>query len=484
MLLNKDVSAADTRVASGVVPPTRSLLVPGLTVIFHPYLDRIGERFALTGLSRGEEIRLGRSEPGFAAPGSSQRRPLEDLYLSRRPIVLRNGSPRGSLVIDTRSSGSSLVVDGRSLDGQLDIDGPALDRGVVLLLAGRVVLLLSRVDPVGAGDLPSFGLVGESPPMVALRRDIQRLAPLDLPVLLGGATGTGKELVAMALHAAGRRSAGPFVAVDMGAIPASLASAELFGAVRGAFTGADHARPGLFRRADGGTLFLDEIGETPIEVQVLLLRALETSEIRPVGGDEARRVDVRVVAATDSSLDRAVERGEFRAPLLHRLAGDELVLPSLSERREDWGRLLRHFLETELTAQGAADRLRPTEDDGPPILPAALVARLMGLDWPGNVRQLRNVARRLAVAARDDDQEKMWREAERLTATLSPGGTSADPARPAYRDATELGREEIEQTLASEGGRVQRAARALGVARTSLYGRMKELGIDPRGGSS
>ncbi len=480
MFPKKDVSATDTRVASGVTPPARSLLVPGLTVLFHPHLERIGERFALTGLSRGEEIRLSRGEPDFSVPGAGERRPLDDVYLSRRPVVLRSGARRGWVVVDARESGSTLAADGRPVEGVLEVEAAALERGVVLLLAERVVLLLGNIDPVGPGSLPSYGLIGESPAMMALRRDIRRLAPLDLPILLRGATGTGKELVAAALHAAGKRHNGPFLAVDMGAIPATLASAELFGAVRGAFTGADHARTGLFRRADGGTLFLDEIGETPIEVQPLLLRALETSEIRPVGGDESRHIDVRVVAATDADLEQEIERGRFRAPLLHRLAGDDLLLPTLAERREDWGRLFRHFLEFEMAALGAADRLAPGE--GSAIVAAPLVARLAILDWPGNVRQLRNVVRRLAVAVRNDDREAMWAEVDRLErGSQTVPNDEAGPS-PVYREVAGVTREEIEDALRREDGRVQRAARVLGVARTSLYARMRELGLDPRGG--
>ncbi|MDX1999560.1 MAG: sigma 54-interacting transcriptional regulator, partial [Thermoanaerobaculia bacterium] len=433
-----------------------------------------------TACSRGEPLALGRSEPSFAPPGSGLRRPLEDIFVSRRPVMLRPGKPRDSIVLDVRGSGNALVCDGRRVETEVELDGAALDRGVVLLLAERVVLLLGRVDPLGAGDLPSYGLVGESVAMVTLRRDIRRLAPLDVPVLLSGATGTGKELVAMALHEAGPRRAGPFLAVDMGAIPPTLAAAELFGAVRGAFTGAEQARTGLFRRADGGTLFLDEIGETPAEVQPLLLRALETSEIRPVGGDEARRIHVRVLAATDARLADEVAQGRFRGPLLHRLAGDELVVPTLAERREDWGRLFRHFFVAELAALGTSEHLAG-EAGGRPVLPAGLVARLAILDWPGNVRQLKNVARRLAVAVRDGDPDRPWAELERLEQALRPVASASAASRPAYREASELTREDIEAALAAEEGRVQRAARVLGVARTSLYGRMKDLGIEPRG---
>jgi two-component system nitrogen regulation response regulator GlnG len=176
-------------------------------------------------------------------------------------------------------------------------------------------------------------------------------------VLLRGETGTGKELAARALHDAGPRRRRGFLAVNMGAVPPTLAAAELFGAARGAFTGADQKRIGYFTRADGGTLFLDEIGETPAEVQILLLRALDNREIQPVGGGDPQPVDVRLIAATDADLEGAMAAVRFRSTLLHRLSGYEIFLPQLRDRREDFGRLFLHFLSQELEATGQTGRL-------------------------------------------------------------------------------------------------------------------------------
>src|SRR6185436_13729067 len=185
---------------------------------------------------------------------------------------------------------------------------------------------------------------------------------------LRGETGTGKELLARAIHQASSRRAAPYFALNMAAIPASLAAAELFGAAKGAFTGADRRRVGYFGRAQGGTLFLDEIGELPADLQPLLLRVLENGEIQPVGGEETLRVDVRILAATDANLESAIEEGRFRAPLFHRLSGYELRLPSLRERRDDIGRLFIHFLRQELAALGEADRLADPGPEGRPWL--------------------------------------------------------------------------------------------------------------------
>ena len=260
--------------------------------------------------------------------------------------------------------------------------------------------MLHRMPPAPARETDRFGLIGDSAAVAQVRADIRRVADLEVAVLLRGETGTGKELVARAIHRSSARRSRPYLAVNMGAIPPALAAAELFGAARGAFTGADQRRAGYFSQAHGGTLFLDEIGETPAEVQALLLRALETGEVQPLGAEAPRRVDVRVLAATDADLEASIAAGRFRAPLLHRLNGYEIRLPALRERREDFGQLFFAFLRQELEAMGEGERLEDPGPRGTPWLPAPVVARLAAADWPGNVRQLRNVARQIAIGNR------------------------------------------------------------------------------------
>ncbi|MEO1370273.1 MAG: sigma-54 factor interaction domain-containing protein, partial [Acidobacteriota bacterium] len=323
----------------------------GLTVLWHPDLDRIGERVGLAGLGSGRREPLARHEPLFARPGSSIARPLADAHLSRRPIVLESDGEGVS--IDASATRTPVEVDGVPLAGLLRFDADALELGKVLLLGRRVVLLLHRFDPLAVDDPPELGMVGSSDAMIETRRAITQVADLDMAVLLRGESGTGKELAAAAVHRLSRRRHGAFVVVNMAAVPPSLAASELFGATRGAYTGADAARRGFFRQADGGTLFLDEIGETPSEVQPLLLRALENGEIQAVGANRPERVDVRVIAATDADLESASATGEFRLPLLHRLAAYTVHLPPLARRRDDFGRLLRHFLEMEMAAAKA-----------------------------------------------------------------------------------------------------------------------------------
>jgi two-component system nitrogen regulation response regulator GlnG len=475
---------ADTRAESAGGPLVASALVPGLTILHHPDASRAGERAALLGLVSGKEEPLSRGEPAFSQPGGAALlRPLADPYVSRRSLRLAPGAEPGGVRLSRGESGTALTADGEPVAEELEIPPARLERGVVLLLAGRVVLLLSRVDPVGVAGVPDFGLVGESAPVIALRREIQRVAGLDVPVLLRGETGTGKELIARALHGAGPRHARPYLAVNMAAIPATLAAAELFGAARGAYTGADRRRDGYFQRADGGTLFLDEVGETPAEVQALLLRALETHEVQPVGDDAVRRVDVRLIAATDADLERSVAAGRFRAPLLHRLAGYEIRVPPLRERRDDFGRLFLHFVRQELAEVGEAHRLA-VPPGGPSWIPAPLVASLAAHDWPGNVRQLRNAARQIVIAGRDAGEPGMWLQTERLlqeTARRSPSRDADStasrppeaPSRKAYRSPEGVTDDELLAALRANRWRIQRAAAQLGISRGSLYDKIE-----------
>ncbi len=482
---------ADTRGGSGEVGmPATSARVPGLTVLAHPDVERVGERTLLTGLPAGRAELLSRVEPGFSAPGSGRVRPLADPFLSRRPLRFAAGPDPGSVLLDCRGAGSTLSTGGApgaSLAGERLFSAAEVEHGVVLLLGQRVALVLSPLSPLGQEGLPPFGLVGESAALQQLRREILRVAPLDVPVLLRGETGTGKELVAHALHQASPRRARPFLAANMGALPVTLAAAELFGAARGAYTGAERRRDGYFQRADGGTLFLDEVGRTPPEVQVLLLRALETQEVQPVGSEETRRVDLRLIAATDADLERALRSGELHAPFLHRLAGYAIRLPALRQRRDDLGRLFFHFLRQELAACGEADRLA-APPEGRPWVPAELVARLAGLHWPGNVRQLRNAVRRIAIAGRDAGEAGMWLQAQALLAEAAAETDTGEPAAggperalaprpPAYRSRARSPEEvtdgELIAALRTHRYNIQRTAAELGISRASVYNRIE-----------
>ena len=450
----------------------------GLTLAWHPDPRRVGERAVL--LDFGDGAPLSRLEPLFAAPGSAAR-PLEDRRLSRQPLRLAPAAA-GGFGVDRCGSPTSLRINGEELEQSRLLAAAELDKGITLLLGGVVVLVLHRLDPQLDPSLPHWGLIGDSAAMVAVRRAISRVADLEVPVLVRGATGTGKELVARAIHAASPKRAAPFVAVNMAALPIELATAELFGAERGAYTGADRKRAGYFTEADGGTLFLDEIGETPEAVQPLLLRALENGEIQPLGGGR-RQVQVRLVTATDADLEQAIVERRFRAPLFHRLRGFEIKLPRLADRREDLGPLLVAFLAEELERAGEKNRLDPPCD----YLPAALVERMLRSSWPGNVRELRAFVRQLVIGSRG--QERVVNDPALLAALAteapSPAASAASaesagsakavaagdgpPPTTGPRRPADIDEKELVAAMRAARFRPQEAADRLGIPRSSIY---------------
>ena len=450
--------------------------MPGLTVLYHPDLSRVGERALLHRLAAGEEEPLSRVAPLFSASGITGGSGLDDVHLSRTPLWLLPGALPGALRLEVRASRTAVEANGELLQGSREISPGEVEAGIVLLLGGQIVLLLHFLEPLAASAPPSYGLVGESPALVRVRQEIGKVADLPVAVLLLGATGTGKELVARALHDAGKRSAGPYVAVNLAAVPSSMAAAELFGAARGAFTGAERTRSGYFARAHGGTLFLDEVGELQPEVQAMLLRALETGEVQAIGTERPQRVDVRLVAATDADLEAQVRNGRFSAALLYRLGSYVLRLPPLAERREDIGRLLAHFLRQELAAIGESHRLAPAKR---PWLPAKVVARLCREAWPGNVRQLRNVVRQLVVSHRGSDEipsglaiDPLLGSSSGSGAVAPPAGAPAAPPPAAPRRPAEIRESELLAALRANRWRLQATADQLGIPRSSLYERI------------
>ena len=475
---NRDAStigASGTSPFTGVSGDLEVPVVPALTLACHPEIRRIGERALLGSLALRQAVRLSRSEPEFFQPGETHGRALEDPYISRQPLVWEV-SGDDSLTLFAGSSRTHVKVAGGALGHRLRIPFAELEKGVVLELSGRITLILHFHLEVREKDRRDFGLVGANSAMKRLREEIRSLGDLSTPVLIRGATGTGKELVARALHDAGPRPQAPFLGVNLGALPPDLAAAELFGAVRGAYTGATRDLPGFFRKAEHGTLFLDEIGEAPPQVQVMLLRVLETGEVLPLGAQRPEPVKARIVAATDADLEAQARRGTFREPLLHRLAGYVLRLPSLAERRDDLGRLLVHFLRRELEETGELFRLEPPTNPSRPWLPAPLMSRLLQFSWPGNVRQLRNVARQLVISNRGRSKLELTAGVEELL--REPSQAEGEPPVPKKarsreesppRRPTDVSPEELEAALATERWELAAAARNLGISRPSLY---------------
>lgn len=379
---------------------------------------------------------------------------LEDPMVSRRHVSL--DVVRGHIHLRDLGSTNGTVVNGvRVIEAELV--------GGERIAIGESVLGLERCGRSAQPEPPDrdrFGdVLGRSAAMRRLYPLLERLAASDVPLVIEGETGTGKELLAEALHLASRRASGPYVVFDCTAVAPTLVEAELFGHERGAFTGAVASRKGVFELAHGGTLLIDEIGDLQLSLQPKLLRALERSEIRRVGGAAPTRVDVRVIAATRRDLDQAVQLGRFRDDLFYRLAVARVELPALRHRREDIGLLVQHFFEE----FGAAE---------PPG--RELVSEWTSQDWPGNLRQLRNaVARHLALGELGRDS----------AARLSTDGLAAGAARSSTDYLTEvihqrlpfsiararvLGAFEsryVEHVLAEHEGNVAEAAAASGLAR-------------------
>ncbi len=338
-------------------------------------------------------------------------------------------------------------------------------------------------DPAEAAPA-GLPLVGRSAPMQSVYRMITRVLRNDLTVLVLGESGTGKELVAEAIHQLGQRKAGPFVAVNTAAIPADLIESELFGHEKGAFTGAVARHQGKFEQAQGGTLFLDEIGDMPIDAQTRLLRALQSGQIRRVGGREEIAVDVRIIAATNRDLAPLIASGAFREDLYYRLNVVPITLPPLRERRDDVPALAQHFLQ--LAAADGLQRRRFSDDA------AALLA---AQPWRGNVRELRNLVYRVALLAREDLVSSAALEALlETTETENNGGEGGtfegavgawlrdnEIAPGAIYDAALAAFERplFEAVLRTTGGNQLRAAQHLGINRNTLRKRLTDLAIDP-----
>ncbi len=313
------------------------------------------------------------------------------------------------------------------------------------------------------------GIVAQAPAMHTVLELVARVAPTDATLLIQGESGTGKEVIAKAVHHASLRAAQPFVAVNCGAVPETLLESELFGYMRGAFTGATVNKVGLFEEAHGGTLFLDEIAEMPAALQVKLLRALQSGEVRRLGATQPSIIDVRVIAATHGDLGALINEGRFREDLFYRLNVIQISLPPLRDRREDIPALAEHFVGQAAKKLGRPLRLSPDA-----------VERLLRYPWPGNVRELENAIERAAILARHDAITP-----EDLPPHVSAGlHLGPSPVLPRQITLAEAEREHILQTLERAGGNHSGAAEALGIGRTTLWRKLKEYGIERWSGVS
>ena len=314
------------------------------------------------------------------------------------------------------------------------------------------------------GTFSTHGIVGRSAAMREVVSILERVAPSDVPILIEGESGTGKDMVARAVHGMSRRRAGPYLALNMSAIRENLAESELFGHEKGAFSGAEQARAGFFAEAEGGTLFLDEIGLLPATLQPKMLRVLQDGEYIPVGSRKARQADVRVVCATNEDLKKAVAEGRFREDLYFRIRVVPVRLPPLRERREDIPLLLEHLVKKHAARLGR-----------PPLQPGAAAMRaILDHAWPGNVRELEHALERALLLARGEAVTL-----EDLPPELrSPGGEGEHGDEGGYRNARDAWeRRYFEELLKEAGGSVGKAAELAGLHRSTLYEKLARIGL-------
>jgi DNA-binding NtrC family response regulator len=420
---------------------------------------------------------------------------LSDTHEAEGYAVLRRfveEQPEAQIVLMTGHGSAAGALDAVS-SGAYDYLMKPFEVEDVLRIAQDVRRAVEKRERPGTtGELPpqpvytsDIDLVGISSGFVGVMKMVGRVAATALPVLITGESGTGKEVVARAIHCRSPRAEGAFVAVNCGAVPSELIESELFGHVRGSFTGAERDRLGLLQEADGGTILLDEITETTPAFQVKLLRALQEGEIRRVGSNHTLRVDVRVIAATNRDVEREMREGRFRQDLFYRLNAVTLYLPPLRERREDIMPLARHF----------AERACPL--GGPVSFSRDAARALISYDWPGNIRELENaVIRAVALCDRlvrpEDLPERVREAAAARAAELSAHAHAEDGAAHAAAGVetpeeeplvslSELEGRHIARVLRHTGGNKQAAARVLGIDRTTLQRMIKRHGLDTNG---
>jgi len=385
---------------------------------------------------------------------------ISDIYVDDRTgidvlMAAKKQDPNCSVILMTARGTMETVMDATRY-GAFDYLAKPFELDTLLEAVRRALdARVSGDEEVEAEELPESEMIGSSPGMVEIYKTVSRVAPTDATVVIEGETGTGKELIARMIHRFSNRAAHPFVPVDCSAIPAALLESELFGAVKGAYTGADRDRVGVFEAANRGTVFLDEIGDIDPAFQVKLLRFLQEREIRPVGASREKKVDVRVVAATNRDLQKMVDEGKFRQDLWFRLNVVRVRLPPLREHRTDVPLLAQYFLSKYNARYNRDVKLMESG-----------LKQLKDFTWPGNVRQLQHLIERLTILA----------PADRIDAEAVQDAISAmEPGAAASETLAETEADQIRRVLAATGGNKSRASQVLGIERKTLYRKLERM---------
>jgi DNA-binding NtrC family response regulator len=389
---------------------------------------------------------------------------ISDIYLDERTGIdilrsARRQNPECAVILMT-GRGSMETVMAATQGGAFEYLAKPFEMAHMIDTIKRAEKSLSAPEEDEAAaidDLPDTEMIGSSPRMIEIYKTVSRVAPTDATVLIEGETGTGKELIARMIHQNSRRAQQPFVPVDCGAIAPSLLESELFGTLKGAYTGADRDRMGVFEAAHGGTVFLDEIGDIDVGFQLKLLRFLQEREIRPLGSSRAKKVDVRVLAATNRDVQKMVEDGKFREDLWYRLNVVRLTVPPLCERPTDIPLLVHYFLQRYNERYKLDTRLA---DSG--------VKAMQEYSWPGNIRQLQHMVERLTILAPGSriDADAVREAIEQMDSRESASETLAD---------TEA--DQVRRVLAATNGNKSRAAKVLGIERKTLYRKLERMGL-------
>ena len=449
------------------------------------------EGFGVAQAENGEEA-LARLQSGGAAdviildlsmPGMSGTETLKEM---------RARGFMAPVIVLTATGGVEVVVKAMQAGAQDFFIKPASPERIIVsirnaLQMGDLSAEVQRLKKVTGGQFSFDDLVGDSPAMVQVKRMGERAAKSTIPVLILGESGVGKEVIARAMHGASDRASKPFVAVNCGALPENLVESILFGHEKGSFTGAVDKHLGKFQEANGGTLFLDEVGELPLDIQVKLLRALQESEIDPIGSKRALKVDVRIISATNRDLAQAVKESAFREDLYYRLNVFPLEAPPLRDRREDIPALVSHFIQ------------RFNVEEGKRVMGAAAetLSILEGHDWPGNVRQLENAVYRAIVLAEApylqpydfpavsglkppiSDTPRPPETAEQILASLpKEAPVRVLDERGHLRKLEDIEHDLIELAIQLYSGHMSEVARRLGIGRSTLYRKVREQGIE------